>query len=673
MNKAIDASEVQLSLLPEQVNPRKAFRDVRNYLAGRFVGSTRDTALLDEVVKLLFCKLIAEREGKKELLKIEADVERAKAVREIFSKVRDEFSEIFEDGAEVLLDPESIRVVLDLCAFDVSSAESDAVGDAFEVFVGSESKSRAGQFFTPRIVTDLLVDVVSPKPNETVIDPACGAGGFLASTIRHHLANGIDLSNISAIAANLYGVDKDSYLVNLAKVHIALLSGGHPKVESADSISWKNAQEKPLSEIPEGGYDVVLTNPPFGARIVSGSAKTLSQYELARKWRYNSESCLWEKSNISKPNVPPQVVFVERCLGLLKEGGRMGIVVPESLISNKSHRYVVQYIRDRADITAVLGMPDELFKTSGKGGTHTKTCLLVAEKREGSGRKRRPVFMAEAKWCGHDSRARSIEKNDLPKISENYTNWVNGRLSEESPLGFSLTSEEINNNVLCPHYYDPKIDEEIESARKHSEILDFGSLVESGVLDIATGDELGKLAYGTGSIPFIRTSDISNWELKHDAKHGVSREIYEKFCRKQDVRPGDILMVKDGTYLIGTCAMVTQESAELLYQSHIYKIRVNANEIGLTPEILLVGLSTNIVQRQIRAKRFTMDIIDSLGDRIYELKVPIPKSKKKRKEISASIEKAFEARREARKLIVQAKAMANGGIEESLYDLRNSG
>jgi len=90
-----------------------------------------------------------------------------------------------------------------------------------------------------------------------------------------------------------------------------------------------------------------------------------------------------------------------------------------------------------------------------------------------------------------------------------------------------------------------------------------------------------------GSIPFIRTSDISNWEMKSDPKHGVSREIYESLAKKQDVRAGDLLMVKDGTYLIGTCAIVTEADKEILYQSHLYKIRVNDNGYGLNPYLLL--------------------------------------------------------------------------------------
>ena len=186
-------------------------------------------------------------------------------------------------------------------------------------------------------------------------------------------------------------------------------------------------------------------------------------------------------------------------------------------------------------------------------------------------------------------------------------------------------------------------------------MLLFGNLVQEGTLTLTTGDEVGKLAYGTGDIPFIRTSDISNWEIKSDPKHGVDRTTYQRLQSKQDVRPDDLLMVKDGTYLIGTCAIVTKNDRELIYQSHLYKIRVNPNTRGLDPFLLLATLSSSIVQRQIRSKQFTQDVIDSLGSRIHELVLPILKQPDTRRRISAMVKKAVRKREEARELSRDAR------------------
>lgn len=646
-------NERQVSIFIAEKSPKDAFRNIRNYLSGQFVGATRDDTLLDEVLKCLFCKLLIER-GEADAVDGSADpFGLSRQLRSTFKRVQSEFTEIFPKDTEILLDPSSLLYVMGQLSFSIMDADSDPIGDAFEVFVGSESRGNSGQFFTPRSVTNLLVQALDPKQYETILDPACGAGGFLASVCAHLEKQGIASQDVSK---NLYGIDKDTYLTQLAKAHIALLTGGHPTIINGDSITLQNGQKGIREYLPQDGVDVILTNPPFGVRIVSGSPDVLKTFELARKWTKNPQTGLSGPSDKVQSNVPPQVLFVERCLSLLKLGGRLGMVLPESILSNKSYRNVVEYLLKNTDIHAVIGMPEALFKTSGKGGTHTKTCLLVVTKNGNKSKNNgATVFMAEAKWCGQDSRARTIPHNDLPIIADNFSNHKKNNLKTLSNLGFSIDKEKILGGVLCPRYYDPQAEEELHGLKKTHSLLMFSELVNEGAFKLTTGDEVGKLNYGTGTIPFIRTSDISNWELKADPKHGVSTDIYNGLKKKQDVQAGDILMVKDGTYLIGTCAIISEADKEILYQSHLYKIRVTENKYGLDPYLLLAILSSTVVQKQIRSKQFTQDIIDSLGERINELLLPIPKSKKTRERISTLVKKSVIKRIEARKLAKEAR------------------
>jgi len=224
----------QIPLIREHKNTKDAFQNIRNYLAGQFVGATRDNALLDEVLKCLFCKLVIER-GRAENINLAADsFQIAKDLRTIFNVVRDDFSDIYTKDTEILLDPPTLHYVMSELDFSIMDAVSDPIGDAFEVFVGSESRGNAGQFFTPRSVTSLLVEAIDPKPHETVLDPACGAAGFLASVCAHLEKQGVAPEKVSQ---HLYGVDKDTYLTELARVHIALLTGGHATIINGDSIS----------------------------------------------------------------------------------------------------------------------------------------------------------------------------------------------------------------------------------------------------------------------------------------------------------------------------------------------------------------------------------------------------------------------------------------------------
>lgn len=186
--------------------------------------------------------------------------------------------------------------------------------------------------------------------------------------------------------------------------------------------------------------------------------------------------------------------------------------------------------------------------------------------------------------------------------------------------------------------------------QKDYELITVGKLVQDGLVEISTGDEVGKLAYGTGQIPFIRTSDIANWEIKLDPKQGLSEDIYNKLSTKQDVKPYDILMVRDGTYLVGTCAMISPSETKIVYQSHLFKIRSTDHE-KINPYLLLALLSSPIVKQQIRSKQFTQDIIDTLGRRILELELPFPKNKDEQDNVIAQVKDVFNKRNEAKELM----------------------
>lgn len=334
----------------------------------------------------------------------------------------------------------------------------------------------------------------------------------------------------------------------------------------------------------------------------------------------------------------------------------IGIVVPESMISNKKYSYVVEYILRACYIRAIIGMPDELFKISGKGGTHTKTCLLVLEKKKKEDDKDYNIFMAEAKWCGHDSRGREIPKDDIPYILRTYFKFKNSEGFKNSNLGFLINRSQITNNVLAPRSYVFGIQNDEELRETHT-MISIGQLIDEKVLEVTTGNEVGKLAYGTGNIPFIRTSDISNWEIKSEPKHLLSEEIYESLAGKQDVQEGDILMVKDGSYLIGTCAMITKYDTRMVYQSHLYKIRVAEDNIyNLDRYYLLAVLSSEYVRQQIFAKTFSQDIINSLGDRLKELIIPIAKDSNHVKHIAGMVKKTINERIAARELARKVRA-----------------
>ena len=660
--------------LKEASNLKAVFKDIRNNLAGNVTGITRDESLAQEIVNLLFCKIYDEvNTGQDEIVTFRSGhneyshVVQAR-IFEIFTKVKVEYGDVFAEDEVVRLDATSVAYVVgELQNYCITEANRDAVGDAFEVFIGPALRGAEGQFFTPRNVVKMIIDILDPEIGDLIIDPACGSGGFLIMALEHvwqklekqAIKKGwspVQLERKKCDAATRYfrGLDKDSFLAKVTKAYMAVIGDGRGGVFCENSlqppVDWSHqAQDK----IKLGTFDVVLTNPPFGAKIPIKGNQILSQYDLGYKWQRNKDTGLSSKTNYLHEDQSPQILFLERCLQLLKTGGRLGIVLPESMISNPSYTYILSWLMERATLNAVVTLPESLFKTSGKGGTHTKVCALFLTKQP-KDIADHEIFMADAKWCGHDSRGNpTMRKNelgemilldDVPVIVERHTRLVKSREDiKRDHLGFLLKNSSLKNYILVPKYYDPEITDRLNRLNDTHTIIQLTDLVRDGVVSIATGVEVGKMAYGTGAIPFIRTSDISNWELKIDPKQGVSEEIYQSLRTKAAVQPGDILMVRDGTYLIGTSAIITESDTKILFQSHIYRIRILKPTV-ISPWLLFACLNSPVVKRQIRAKQFTQDIIDTLGNRILELDIPIPNDQTKKDEITKSTKEIVEGR-----------------------------
>ncbi len=652
-------------------NLKAVFRDIRNHLAGNTTGITRDESLAQEIINLLFCKIYDEiNTGQDEIVTFRSGLEetagdvKARIVSLFENKVKAEYEDVFSPKDEITLDAESIvYIVGELQNYSVTEAERDAVGDAFEVFIGPALRGSEGQFFTPRNVVKMMIDILDPQPGEMLIDPSCGSGGFLIMALEHVWekveieAQQKQWSDVQKdrrkrdVATRFFrGLDKDSFLAKVTKAYMAIIGDGRGGVFCENSLlppaEWGHATQ---AKIKPASFDVILTNPPFGAKIPVGGTSVLAQYDLGHKWTKDKTTGELGRSNTLHDDQPPQILFLERCLQLLKPGGRMAIVLPESTFGMPTYEYVITHLRRKTKITGVVAMPEDLFKTSGKGGTHAKVCAVFIENTPPAPGEDYDIFMAQAKWCGHDSRGNpTIRKNtegvptlldDVPTIGTRYQETKDGVINKKvaNHLGFTMKYSSIAGNIFIPKYYDPEVSDELSALSESHELVSVQSLISGKHLELSTGDEIGKMAYGTGKIPFVRTSDISNSEIKIDPKQGVSEAIYQQYAAKHDVKAGDILFVRDGTYLIGTACMVSAYDGPMLYQSHILKLRLLEHPT-LTSALLLAILSSPSVRRQIKSKQFTADIIDSIGHRFNEIVLPVPKDEAVRIKISREVQ-----------------------------------
>ncbi len=233
--------------LKKPSNLKAVFRDLRNHLAGMTTGITRDEALAQEIINVLFCKILDEQETPPNgTVSFRAGVGEEmdvvlERISKLFIRVKNEyFEDVFKAEAVLKLDAASLYYVVgELQNYCVTEADRDAIGEAFEVFIGPALRSAEGQFFTPRNVVKMMVEILDPKPGERIMDPACGSGGFLITALAHvwrQVDTKADNNEWKAekrfqekvrVAMDCFrGIDKDDFLSKVCKAYMALIGDG---------------------------------------------------------------------------------------------------------------------------------------------------------------------------------------------------------------------------------------------------------------------------------------------------------------------------------------------------------------------------------------------------------------------------------------------------------------
>jgi len=622
-----------------------------------------------EMTRLLFCKIYDEIHNKEaqqfKMSPYESVDQVAQRIKKLFEKVKEKFSDAFDKDDKLYLDDKSIvYVVWQLQKYELLKANRDVISESFQAFWGPGLRGEKGQFFTPRNVVKLCVDILEPKLGERIIDPACGSGGFLVECMAR-LWDKVDEESQGQVFNNIFGIDKEIDLARICKAYMSIVGNGHCNIFCADSLIPDLWPKDMQNKIKDETFDIVLTNPPFGARISISDKNVLRRYELGHRW-IKIGTNKWKPVPTALQKQAPQVLFIERCLQLLRPGGRMAIVLPDGVFGNPSAGYILEYIFQHAKVMAIISLAPEAFLPS----THTKTSVLFLEKKVESADiyDDYEIFMAIANKVGHDKNGKIIYKmnekgeyildengnkiidDDLPQIAERFKLFKEGKLHHYDHLGFVLNFSDISKKfILIPSYYNPEIEQELEEMKSSGQyqLASIGELVRDKIISIKRGHEVGSRYYGLGNVPFVRTSDIVNWEIKIDPVKCVPDEVYKMYRDKQDVQENDILLVTDGTFLIGRTAIVTSLDKKLVIQSHIRRIRCLKPEV-LHPYLLLYLFNTNIVQRQIDAKTFVQATISTVGNRLYEIVLPIPKDEGLKRRIIEKVSEIIKLKEKAR-------------------------
>lgn len=404
-------------------------------------------AAFDEISKILFIKIRYERSNEdgqifsadrfntlkknREEYNKEMQIKDAKPFyQHLFDLTKQEFASdhLFEPNDIIKIRENSFeQIVKELEIYNLSTTSDDVKGIAFEKFLGRTFRGELGQFFTPRTIVEFMVKVLDPQEGEYICDPCCGSGGFLINAfeyVREQIENDIekqkeiikkqfytdqydqmsesekeavdtkvadvfqqlnkelDITNKNGRLRSLsfdciYGTDANPRMARTAKMNMIMHGDGHGGVHHHDGLLNVNG-------IFENRFDIILTNPPFGAHIdkdlkITEADKFTDEIKIKEYVERYGEQYLEALKQVNdhigdsllslfetgKMSGLTEVLFIERCLNLLKPGGRMGIVLPEGVLNNTNLQKIREFVEGKAKIMLIVSIPQDVFIASG--------------------------------------------------------------------------------------------------------------------------------------------------------------------------------------------------------------------------------------------------------------------------------------------------------------------
>lgn len=403
-------------------------------------------------------------------------------VRHLFYNVRDRYKDVFMPTEEITASNVQLAIVIaQLQQYSFMDSPHDVIGTAYEIYVASHLKGERGQYFTNRLVVNMMVKMAAPTEKDIILDPACGSGGFIL-TAMNYIFDNIDNSTRSVnskevlkrnVVHQLFGIDISPKLVKIAKANMLLGKDGHGGIEHAnslDSVSTLSAHFNELCGIEKP--NIILTNPPFGSGhdLRIKEANILSQYKNGYQWETSANGNIVYSDKLNeRQGIAPELLFLEKCLKWVKEDGIIGIVMAKGQLDNREAFAIRKTICTQAQILAVVNLHEDTFEPF----CGSKASVIFLRKQAHIPSDYR-IFMAISNKVGQTSRGESIFKKDaegnpiirngqhildedLSEIAQSYKEFQNGTLVE-SEFRYTISFSELDSDTvsLNPVHYLPQ-------------------------------------------------------------------------------------------------------------------------------------------------------------------------------------------------------------------------
>lgn len=468
--------------------------------------------------------------------------------------------------------------------FALWSRRFDILGSVYERFLQhSMTGQEMGQYFTPRPLVEGLVQMLDPRPGQRILDPSCGSGGFLIYALLY-LSEQNEQREQDKQDSHMYGIDVFAQAATLCRVNLWLHGEQQPHIACADSLSAEEAPPfllEALRSPAQAGFDIIVTNPPFGAREGTRLRKQDAQ-RLAAGWQQAGIN-LFECA-LPGRDMQPQSPCIELCIKALKQpqqpgqGGRLGIVIDNGILSNISREEPAlrAIIQRECIIEAVVGLPKGSFKPYGSNVIPVFLLLRRRLPDEQQG----PIFRAEAAHIGFGpgyTRYRETTHNDLPAIVQYWQHWQHWQQTQPTQPTQAVTVLDERLPVWTSQGQAERLDNAYWSPASVQAAAELERLAQAGRVQRCLLGDL--LAPGSPAVGITPTGEGRLAVLEgHNLRPNYVVPVFSKFATHAapDLRPDDLLLSKDGEP--GSFAVVTEEllayRAEIVPGSHIYRIRL---------------------------------------------------------------------------------------------------
>lgn len=634
--------------IPTDEELRAAFSRLLNAIVASDGSSTRSDDRLNEICNILLLKL--DSDGRASLapdkpLEFQIGVEpsvTAKVINSLFKRYCQLNPSLFSEAEpqRIVLDDNTVHaVVFELQMMNLNDIGANALSYAFQVFRNANLKVGEGQYFTPYRVIEAATRLVGIDATDRVIDPACGTGGFLSQafvTVRDQIGE----ERASQWAhRNLFGVDLDDINAKLVRALMVGIGDGSTNAFVGDSLrerKWSDDTHGIQQALRDGSYTVVLTNPPFGKKLkLSAADARESQYTICDRSILEGSSRDYEATELG-------IVFVERAWRLLAEGGRLGIVLPETYFFSKSYQWFRAWLDEHFYLYGVLNIPMEAFQ----GFCRAKTNFYVFEKRShDQSAPHSPWFIGDQVWV---SNAPTIGINKdgeelycIDPVTHQRTEEIDNRALEDvltltergdgesSTCGFVPQTSVAQSLVGVPQYSDYKALHDFErwvlSALDGCRPVTLGSLVDEGIVAVRAGHGSPSADMRDGDIPYIKVSDLRNGLVNPNSTNMVSREVARRFWRGETsgLDPFSVITPARASKNIGEPVMLLPGQEESVLTKEV--LVISATERASFDNFYLMwALANRRVLDQWARVVFMQTNREDLGDRWREISIPVP-------------------------------------------------